>query len=96
MKRNPSTPSTADADSNTFGAVVGLAIACGAVLIMACAFAYASCRWRMKYLKMQRKVKNNSTELKPDSNADIEVIGQEALGQETVATGALPAEASSQ
>ncbi|RDA90953.1 hypothetical protein CP533_3086 [Ophiocordyceps camponoti-saundersi (nom. inval.)] len=87
--RVPSIDDTDSFDSSTIGTLIGLAVACGALLIMACAFAYLSCRWRMKYLKNQKRTKND-IELRSQQHEDTEVLGD---GEGTVATGALPAEA---
>ncbi|RDA85253.1 hypothetical protein CP532_2334 [Ophiocordyceps camponoti-leonardi (nom. inval.)] len=89
MNNTPETPSSddaADSDTSTIGTLVGLAVACGALFIMACVFAYMSCRWRMRYLNIQKEFKNN-IELQSQKQGGADVLGGE---EEAVAAGALP------
>ncbi|PHH75396.1 hypothetical protein CDD80_2403 [Ophiocordyceps camponoti-rufipedis] len=91
MRSSPGALSAADtsaSESNIVGTVAGLAVACGALFIMAAAFAWTSCRWRMKLLRLQRETESKDVELKPNENADVDVF------EEATAAGALPVEES--
>lgn len=55
-----------DSVQSSTGATIALALTCGALLIMAVGFAFAMCRWRMKYIAIRRKVGGEGMiELKP-------------------------------
>ncbi|PHH90374.1 hypothetical protein CDD83_3860 [Cordyceps sp. RAO-2017] len=88
LPRLSQTPAaTFDPEHN--GPVIGLAVACGALFVTACGFAYAMCRWRMRYLEMRKRSDGDGViELKAHQKHD-EIPETENAADDTAASGAL-------
>ncbi|XP_044721182.1 uncharacterized protein HRG_06179 [Hirsutella rhossiliensis] len=83
-----------ESDQGGTGSTIALALTCGALFITTVGFAYAMCRWRIKYMAMRRKVDSHGViELKPGQKQDAVPRAQEADGDPAPGTPGLDGEA---
>ncbi|KJZ77705.1 hypothetical protein HIM_02882 [Hirsutella minnesotensis 3608] len=87
---NPGQTGTTISNQADTASIIALGITCGALFIMTGGFAYAMCRWRLKFLKLHKAGGGDGVmELQPKAKKRQSSNADEPDKEETVASGAL-------